>query len=79
MFVKDIFATVAEVTARVLRVDQDKVELDSRFKADLGADSINLVEIAMALELEFGITLEDDEVSGITTVEDAVRYIQKHV
>ena len=45
---------------------------------DLGADSINLVEIAMALESEFDVTLDDDEIGNIVAVEDAVKYIQKH-
>jgi len=75
---EDIFAKVRTVTSKILRVDENQIEITSRFKADLGADSINLVEIAMALENEFDITLEDDEVGSIVSVEDAVRYIQKH-
>lgn len=74
----DVFSRVRSVTARVLRVDEDRIEMGTRFKADLGADSINLVEIAMALESEFDVTLDDDEVGSIVAVEDAVRYIQKH-
>ncbi|MDP3486531.1 MAG: acyl carrier protein [Bacillota bacterium] len=74
----DIFNRVRSITARVLRVDENRIEMMTRFKADLGADSINLVEIAMALESEFDITLDDDEVGSIVAVEDAVRYIQKH-
>ena len=74
----DVFSRVRSVTARVLRVDESRIEMGARFKADLGADSINLVEIAMALENEFDVTLDDDEVGSIVAVEDAVRYIQKH-
>ena len=74
----EIFTRVRSVTARVLRVDENRIEMGTRFKADLGADSINLVEIAMALESEFDITLDDDEVGSIVAVDDAVRYIQKH-
>lgn len=76
---EDIFARVRAVTARILRLDPNKVELNSRFRADLGADSINLIEIAMGLEQELDITLDDDEVTQIVTVNDAVRYIEKHV
>lgn len=76
---EDIFARVRAVTARILRLDPSKVELSSRFRADLGADSINLIEIAMGLEQELDITLDDDEVAQIVTVSDAVRYIEKHV
>lgn len=75
----DVFARVRTVTARILRLDPSKIELDSRFRADLGADSINLIEIAMGLEQELDITLDDDEVAQIVTVSDAVRYIEKHI
>jgi len=74
---QDVFALVRRITARTLRVDESRVEMSSRFKQDLAADSINLVEIAMAIEQEFGITLEDDEVANINTVADAVSYIMK--
>jgi len=74
---KDVFAVVRRITARTLRVDESRVEMTSRFKQDLAADSINLVEIAMAIEQEFDITLEDDEVANIATVADAVNYIMK--
>jgi len=74
---QDVFSTVRSIVARILRVEEARVELGSRFKQDLGADSINLVEIAMALEQEFEITLEDEEVANISTVEAAVKYIVK--
>lgn len=75
---QDILERVRQATVAVLKVKADDVSLDSRFRADLGADSINLVEIAMALEAEFDILLEDDEVAGIVTVRDAVNYIAGH-
>jgi len=75
---EEVFSRVRMVTARILRVDEDRIELATRFKADLGADSINLVEIAMALENEFDVTLDDDEVGSIIAVSDAVRYILNH-
>lgn len=75
----DVFARVRTVTARILRLDPSKIELNSRFRDDLGADSINLIEIAMGLEQELDITLDDDEVAQIVTVSDAVRYIEKHI
>ncbi|MBT9176107.1 MAG: Acyl carrier protein [Firmicutes bacterium] len=76
---EDIFTRVRAVTARILRIDAGKIDLDSRFRADLGADSINLIEIAMAMEQELDITLDDDEVANIVTVRDAVRHIEKHI
>ena len=75
---QDIFERVRKATVAVLGVDADLVTLGSRFRADLGADSINLVEIAMAIEAEFDILLEDDEVASIVTVQDAVTYIAGH-
>lgn len=75
---EEVLERVRVLTARILRVDAAQIQLESRFRADLGADSINLVEIAMALEQEFDITLDDDEVGSIVSVEDAVRYINKH-
>jgi len=74
---QEVFTTARNIVARILRVEESKVELGSRFKEDLGADSINLVEIAMSIEQEFGITVEDEEVAKITTVEAAVKYIVK--
>lgn len=74
----EVFSKVRTVTARILRVDENRIEMTTRFRADLGADSINLVEIAMALESEFDVTLDDDEIGNIAAVEDAVRYILKH-
>ena len=68
----DVFSRVRSVTARVLRVDESRIEMGARFKADLGADSINLVEIAMALENEFDVTLDDDEVGSIRSEERRV-------
>ncbi len=76
---EELFARVRVVTARVLHLDIDKIAWDSRFRADLGADSINLIEIAMAMEQELGITLDDDEVASIVTVRDTVQFIEKHL
>lgn len=78
ILLQEILGRVLAVTANVLKIDVDGITLESRFRQDLGADSINLVEIAMALESEFGIMLEDDEVSNIVSVKDAVNYILGH-
>lgn len=75
---QEILDRVRAVTANVLKIDVGGITLESRFRHDLGADSINLVEIAMALESEFDIMLEDDEVSNIVSVKDAVNYISGH-
>ena len=75
---QQVLDKVRAITAKVLKVDENTIEMSTRFKADLGADSINLVEIAMALESEFSVTLDDDEVSSIVTVQDAINYILGH-
>jgi acyl carrier protein len=75
---QDILERVRQATVAVLKISAEEISLESRFRADLGADSINLVEIAMALEAEFDILLEDDEVANIVTVQDAVTYIAGH-
>ncbi|HSL93744.1 MAG TPA: acyl carrier protein [Bacillota bacterium] len=75
---QDILNRVRQATVAVLKINAEEITLESRFRADLGADSINLVEIAMALESEFDIILEDDEVTNIVTVQDAVTFISGH-
>ena len=50
--------------------------MDTSFTEDIGADSLDLVELIMALEQEFDVEIDDDEVEGIKTVGDAVRYIK---
>jgi acyl carrier protein len=69
---EDVVETMKEVLASELNVDQEKVTVDARFKEDLDADSLELVEVVMALEEKFGIEIQDDEVAGLKTVGEAV-------
>jgi acyl carrier protein len=69
---EDVVETMKEVLSSELNVDQDKVTVDARFKEDLDADSLELVEVVMALEEKFGIEIQDDEVAGLKTVGEAV-------
>ncbi len=64
-----------EVIVDQLNVDESDVNEDASFIDDLGADSLDLVELVMALEQEFGVTIPDEEVESIKTVGDAVTYI----
>ncbi|MBU5437738.1 acyl carrier protein [Tissierella sp. MSJ-40] len=57
-------------------IDEEDITLDTSFKDDLSADSLDLVELIMALEDEFDLEVEDDEVESIKTVGDAVDYIK---
>lgn len=61
-----------------LGVDEEEVTLDARFTDDLGADSLDLVEMIMALEEEYGIEIPDEDAEKILTVRDALDYVQAH-
>ena len=67
----DVVATMREVLASELDVDADKVTADARFKEDLDADSLDLVEVVLALEEKFGIEIPDDEIASVKTVGEA--------
>ena len=73
----NVFEQVQKIIVERLNVDPSKVTLEATFKEDLGADSLNLVEIAMELEDQFQRELSDDELENIITVGDAVRFIEE--
>ena len=72
------FERVRVIVADRLGVDEDKVAMDSEFIGDLNADSLDLVEVIMALEQEFGTEIKDEDAEQIRTVGDAVRFIEEH-
>ncbi len=72
-----IFDEVKEVVMEQLSKTSDEVREDSRFSEDLGADSLDIVELVMALEEKFDIEIPDDDAESITTMADAVKYIEK--
>ena len=72
----DAFEKIKTVIVEQLGVDEDTVPLDSAFVDDLGADSLDIVELIMVLESEFDMEIPDEEAEMITTVGDAVKYIQ---
>ena len=71
----DILDRVKKVTVEQLSVKVEEINESSSFTEDLGADSLDVVELVMKLEDEFGIDIPDDAVGGIKTVGDAVAYI----
>ena len=71
-----IFEDVKVTVAEQLNVNPDEITEDSKFVEDLGADSLDVVELVMALEEKFDIEIPDDEAEKITTVKDAVEFIQ---
>jgi acyl carrier protein len=75
----DLIATkVREKIAEQLGVAADEVMPDSSFIEDLGADSLDIVEMVMALEEEFGIEISDEDAEKIRTVKDVVAFIEAH-
>ena len=72
----DAFEKIRTVIVEQLGVDEDTITLDSSFVDDLGADSLDIVELIMGLESEFDMEIPDEEAEMITTVGDAVKYIK---
>ncbi|NCO52531.1 MAG: acyl carrier protein [Deltaproteobacteria bacterium] len=68
---------VKQIVAEQLGVDEDQVTADAAFMDDLGADSLDTVELVMALEEEFDIEISDEDAEKIQKVQDAVDYINK--
>ncbi|MFO7274233.1 MAG: acyl carrier protein [Symbiobacteriaceae bacterium] len=73
-----IFEKVKAIIVDQLSVDEDEVTMDASFIEDLGADSLDIVELIMALEEEFDIEVPDEDAEKLTTVGAAVRYIKEH-
>jgi len=67
---------IKEVVVEQLSVSADEVKEDAKFVEDLGADSLDVVELVMALEEKFDIEIPDDEAEKIATVKDVVNYIE---
>ena len=70
---------VKEIIVEQLGVDEGEVTSNASFVDDLGADSLDTVELVMALEEGFGLEIPDEEAEKITTVKDAIKYIQDHL
>jgi acyl carrier protein len=71
----DVFDRVKKIVIEHLDADADKVVENAGFRDDLGADSLDTVELVMAFEEEFGVEISDDAAEKIQTVGDAVKYI----
>jgi acyl carrier protein len=75
---EEILAKIQEISADRLGVDESDVTPDASFREDLEADSLDLVELIMELEEQFGMEIPDEEAEKITTVEEAVDYVVEH-
>lgn len=74
---EEIQGKVVDIIAKSFKLDPTTVTLDKSFQDDLGADSLEIVELVMALEEEFGIEISDEDAEKIRTVGDAVEFISK--
>ena len=75
----EILAKVRDILVEQLGVDADAITLEASFQDDLDADSLDLVELIMELEDQFGVKISDDEAQSITTVGAAVDFIADHI
>jgi acyl carrier protein len=75
----DIEQKVKQIIMEQLGVSEEEVKPEASFVDDLGADSLDLVELVMALEEEFGQEIPDEDAEKITTVQDAIDYINEHL
>ncbi|MGH7731490.1 MAG: acyl carrier protein [Candidatus Eiseniibacteriota bacterium] len=69
---------VKEIIAKELEVEVKQLTPDAKFIEDLGADSLDIVELVMALEEEFGLDIPDEEADKLKTVGDAMNYLKSH-
>ncbi|HEY1480177.1 MAG TPA: acyl carrier protein [Gaiellales bacterium] len=75
---EEVFEQVKGILSQQLGVDEDEVTIESSFQADLDADSLDLVELIMELEDQFGVKISDEEAQKIGTVGQAVDFVLAH-
>lgn len=75
---QEVFEKVRDIVVEQLGVDEAKVTMDAKFRDDLEADSLDLVELIMAFEEEFGGEISDEEAQKITSVGEAVTYLSQN-
>ena len=76
---KSVEKRVIEIIMEQLGVSEEEVTMEASFIDDLGADSLDLVELIMAMEEEFSLEISDEDAEKIQTVQDVVNYISEHV
>ena len=76
---EEVFEKIKAITVEQLGVDESEVTMEANFRDDLEADSLDLVELIMAFEEEFGGEISDEEAQKIATVADAVNYLEANM
>lgn len=76
---RDTFSEIKTIIVDLLGSEEDKIALEARFREDLEADSLDLVELIMAFEEKFGGEISDEDAQKITTVGEAVKYIDSNM
>ena len=74
---EELVTKITQIIVGQLSVDQEKVKPEASFTEDLGADSLDVVELVMAFEQEFGIEISDDNAGKIKTVKDVIDHIEE--
>ena len=74
-----VFEKVKKIVAETLNVEEDKINLETSLVEDLGADSLDAVELIMALESEFGLEIDDDSAQQAKTIGELVAYIESRL
>ena len=73
-----VFEKVRKILCEQFELEEDRVTMDSNLVGDLGADSLDVIDLAMSIEDEFDIEVPDDEIEKIKTVGDIVRFVEDH-
>ena len=80
MTAEEIFKTMQDLIAEQFAIDAEEITLDSSFVDDLGADSVDLVELVMAMEEEFDVgEIDEEDLAGLKTVRDCVQYLNHQI
>lgn len=74
-----VFEKIRDILAEQLEIDEDSITMESNIAEDLGADSIDVVDLVMSIEDEFEIEVPDDEVENVKTVGDIVKYVEDSI
>ena len=73
-----VFEKIRKILCEQFELEEDRVTMESNLIGDLGADSLDVIDLAMSIEDEFDIEVPDDEIEKIKTVDDIVRFVEDH-